>query len=119
MIYLTAHRSLAVLEILANARSNPMDEKYALIEASWDESLMERLLERELPKNWRALPPGDDTRAIGDGWVKGKRSAVLAVPNVIIPAENNYLINPAHQDFRRIKIAKPEPFIFDRRLLGR
>ncbi len=119
MVYLAAHRSLAVLEILANARSNPVDEKYALIEASWDESLVERLPARDLPARWRIQPAGDETRAIGDRWIREARSAVLAVPNVIIPAESNYLFNPAHKDFRRIKIAKPESFVFDRRLLGR
>ncbi|MDQ6624265.1 MAG: RES domain-containing protein [Verrucomicrobiota bacterium] len=116
-VYLAAHRSLAVLEILANARANSMGEEYALIEASWDEWLMESLAERDLPADWRALPPRDETSAIGDRWIREARSPVLAVPNVIIPAERNYLINPAHPDFRRIKIRKPEPFVFDPRLL--
>ena len=118
MVYLAAHRSLAVLEILANARSNPVAEKYALIGVLWDESLMERLSERALPAAWRALPPREDTRALGDRWVEEMRSAVLAVPNVIIPAESNYLINPAHKDFPRIKIGKSERFVFDPRLLA-
>jgi RES domain-containing protein len=117
LVYLAEYRSLAVLEIVANARANSVHEEYALIEASWDESLMERLPDRDLPVHWRALPPRAETRVIGNRWLQDARSLVLAVPNVIIPAETNYLLNPAHPDFRRIRIGKPTPFVFDPRLL--
>lgn len=119
LIYLAAYRSLAVLEILVNARANLMNEEYALIEASWEESLMKRLAQHELPAEWSALPPRVETQTIGDKWVRERRSAILAVPNVIIPAETNYLINPAHPDFRRIKIGKSTPFFFDPRFFRR
>ena len=48
--------------------------------------------------------------------MKAARSAVLALPSVITE-ETNYLLNPAHPDFRKITIGKPEPFAFDPRLL--
>jgi RES domain-containing protein len=48
--------------------------------------------------------------------VKEARSAVLEVPSVIVQFEPNYLINPGHPDFKRIKIGKPVPFAFDPRL---
>jgi RES domain-containing protein len=54
--------------------------------------------------------------AIGDDWVKTARSAILPLP-CVITGETNYLINPAHPDFGKIKIGKPEPFSFDPRLL--
>lgn len=117
VVYLSACRSLALLEILANARPVSPDEGYVFIEASWGESLVEALAEPQVPRDWRAIPPPSSTAVIGDRWMAEARSAVLAVPNVIIPAESNYLINPAHPDFRRIKIGKPEPFSFDPRLL--
>jgi hypothetical protein len=41
---------------------------------------------------------------------------VLALPSVIT-GELNHLINPAHPDFKKISIGKPEPYIFDPRLL--
>ncbi|MBI2497892.1 MAG: RES domain-containing protein, partial [Opitutae bacterium] len=40
----------------------------------------------------------------------------LRVPSVVVPGEFNYLLNPAHPDFKRVKIGKPEPFSFDPRL---
>ncbi|MGZ4984545.1 MAG: RES family NAD+ phosphorylase [Chthoniobacterales bacterium] len=119
IIYLAAHRSLAVLELLANARPRSPREKYFLIPATWDDGIMEVLAERQLPASWRAVPPDLSTVAAGDSWAGEMRSAVLAIPNAIIPSEANYLINPKHKNFRRIKIGKPESFVFDPRLLGR
>ena len=29
----------------------------------------------------------------------------------------NYLLNPQHRDFQRVKLSRPEPFRFDLRLL--
>ena len=55
---------------------------------------------------------------MGDAWVREARSAVLALPSVIIAGEPNYLLNPAHPDFKKISIGRPEKFTFDSRLLG-
>jgi RES domain-containing protein len=38
------------------------------------------------------------------------------VPSVIVPQERNVLLNPAHPDFRRIRLGAPEPFSFDPRM---
>jgi hypothetical protein len=49
--------------------------------------------------------------------VKESRSAVLELPSAIIPAEPNYLLNPAHPGLKKVLIGKPVPFAFDPRLL--
>ena len=56
---------------------------------------------------------------IGDQWVREARSVVLAVPSAIVPAERNFLLNPAHPDFRKVRQHKPVEFAFDARLVGR
>jgi RES domain-containing protein len=53
---------------------------------------------------------------IGSAWVKNNTSAVLGVPSVIIPGESNFLLNINHPNFKKIKIGRPEKFIFDRRM---
>lgn len=40
----------------------------------------------------------------------------LSVPSVIIPNERNYLLNPQHRDFQKIRIGQAEAFEFDPRL---
>jgi RES domain-containing protein len=43
---------------------------------------------------------------------------VLQLPSAIIPEEANFLLNPRHPDFPRIRIAPAQPFAFDSRLLA-
>jgi RES domain-containing protein len=47
--------------------------------------------------------------------VKGARSVLLMLPSVLT-REPNFLVNPAHPDFARVRVGKPEPFAFDPRL---
>ncbi len=119
MVYLSAYQSLSVLEVFVRRRPFVPGNAFVLTGAMWDEKLMETFPASQLPADWRSLPQGLGTAAIGDRWVNEGRSAVLAVPSAIVPAENNYLINPAHRDFRRIKIGNSMPFGFDPRLLQR
>jgi hypothetical protein len=34
----------------------------------------------------------------------------------LVPKSWNYLLNPAHRDFRKIRISEPMPFVFDARM---
>ena len=54
-------------------------------------------------------------RNAGDEFVDGGRAAVLTVPSLLAPEESNWLLNPAHQDFSRIRVAAVEPFRYDAR----
>ena len=119
VVYLSEHQSLAALEIMVHTRPLFPREKYKAFLVEWDESLTERLPIKELPTEWRAEPPSPATMVIGDAWVQAQHSAVLAVPSAIIPAETNFLLNPAHSDFKRLHIHKPIDFAFDPRLLSR
>lgn len=73
----------------------------------------------ELPSDWRGYPGPDALRDLGSRWAEQLKSAVLAVPSVIIPHEPNYLLNPRHHDFKKIRVGRPQPFSFDPRLWKR
>ncbi len=60
--------------------------------------------------------PSKKTQDFGTDWINSRVAAVLSVPSVIVPSERNYLLNPAHPDFARIRFFAPRPFTFDRRL---
>jgi RES domain-containing protein len=47
------------------------------------------------------------------------RTAVMVVPSAVIPGEKNLLLNPAHRDFREIRIGAGRLFRFDERLTSR
>ena len=119
VVYASEHQSTAALEVFVHNRPFNPDEKYKAFRLEWPDSLTERLSVEKLPANWRGFPPPIEVREIGDCWVQEGRSAVLAVPSVISPADTNFLLNPEHRDFKRIRIASPIDFQFDSRLLNR
>ncbi len=73
----------------------------------------------ELPANWRSYPPPEALADLGARWAHELKSPVLAVPSAVIPQEPNYLLNPLHSHFKRIRTGNPEAFRFDPRLRRR
>jgi RES domain-containing protein len=66
---------------------------------------VERINVNHLPKGWNDdLTWRKFTVEIGTSWVVSKRTCVLGVPSVVRPDKFNYLINPEHEDFARIKV---------------
>lgn len=116
VVYTSSNKALAALESLVHLNP-PVLFKYVAFRLTFPDSLLEEIPLKKLPADWQAEPPPPSTKAIGDLWVREARSAVLALPSVIIPGEINYLLNPAHRAFKRITISKPEGFAFDPRLL--
>ena len=116
VVYASATKSLAALETLVHLNPSAFFA-YKIFRIQFDETLVEHVSLAALPPDWQSKPPPPTTKAIGDAWVRASRSAVLALPSVIIPNEINYLLNPAHVDFKKIKIGPPEDFAFDARLL--
>jgi RES domain-containing protein len=116
VVYLSEHKSLAALETLVHL-SRHAAVRFVFFRVGLPTKVIERFSWKHLSAQWTQEPPRAETQAVGDIWVRENRSAVLAVPSVIIPDEFNYLLNPAHPDFRIIVIGKPEPFAFDPRLL--
>jgi len=70
----------------------------------------------DLPKNWRSHPPPERLADLGTEWLRSGRPPVLLVPSAVVPQERNYLLNPAHRDFRAVRVGAPEPFSFDPRM---
>lgn len=90
---------------------------YSLVAVTFPGELVRVLADTALPPNWKQSPAPQETRDLGDKWVAETRSAILRVPSAIIEEEYNYLINPAHPDFARLKITEPKPFRLDPRLV--
>jgi len=55
-------------------------------------------------------------QGLGERWAKENETAILQVPSSIISEEINYLINPNHKNFEKIKLIKTQPFVFDKRI---
>ena len=119
VVYVSEHQSTAAFEVFANRVPFILEETYKVFHLEWPDHLTEIFPLRKLATSWRVHPPPIETKEIGDRWVKERRSAVLALPSAISPADTNFLLNPEHRDFKRIRIGSPTDYDFDPRLLNR
>lgn len=116
LVYTSATRALAALELLVHLQASELLATYVLSETTFEAALVERLEPVRLPRNWRAFPSRVGLQEIGDRWVAERRSAVLEVPSAVVPAESNFLLNPLHRDFAKIAVGGSSRFEFDPRL---
>ena len=116
VIYTAGSLALACIEIVVNLPSPKLLEAFIRIPACFESDLIESLPSSQLPRDWQSRPISPATRAIGDQWIRERRSAVLKVPSVVVPEEFNYLLNPTHPDFKKIEIGRPMVYHFDPRL---
>lgn len=106
VIYAAEQASLAVLETLIHAGGRKLPPR-----------AMSRVhIPDDLPIEtaaWMSMP---DSRAFGDTWQKEVRTAVLRVPSVAVNRmESNFVLNPLHPQFARIRYEAPDEFVFDPR----
>ena len=117
VVYVGGSLALAALELFVHVDRAEAALRFAAIRVEIPSRLkIDTLARADLPAEWRSEPAPDATRRLGTEWVTRGAACVLRVPSVIVPVEDNYLLNPAHPDFARLKIAPPEPFGFDPRV---
>jgi len=71
------------------------------------------------PGGWDAEPAGLSSLEYGDAWIKSQGSALLSVPSVVVPMEQNVLINPLHSEAEQLVFTNTGKFLFDRRIRKR
>jgi RES domain-containing protein len=119
VVYTSATLSLAALEYFVHVSKETSPDDLVSISLEIPNNVrMEHVSESKLPSNWREYPARDELKEIGKKWIKNAATAVLTVPSAVIPQELNYLINPDHADFKKMKISKPAPFNLDERMFS-
>lgn len=116
VVYASGTKSLALLEILVHLDIGVPLPRFVAFNFEVDERAITRLPVARLPREWRGARGLAITRALGDDWLTSARSLVLAVPSAIVPEESNYLLNPLHPSWRRLRFGRPVPFLLDPRL---
>ena len=117
VIYTASSLALSALEVMASRSVLPDDYVCVAVDIPNDIPISS-FSNSELPPDWWVYPHPESSRAFGTNWANSLVSAVMVVPFSIIRKEHNYILNPVHADFARIAFSSPEPFMFDRRLLG-
>jgi RES domain-containing protein len=119
VVYTAQSQSLAALELLVHLENADLLHEYVAIEARFEAAIVTRITKADLPKDWRANPPPESARSIGDAWVAEEPSPVLELPSAIIPSESIFLLNPQHPAFSQVEIGEAARFEFDLRLIAR
>lgn len=114
-VYMSEFISLSILEILVRANKFTAPDTYTLLHIQIPENSITTLELKKLRSDWQNHI--EYTRAIGEEFLKANQTLVLKVPSAIVPQEHNFLINPLHKDFKKVKIVGSELLELDKRLL--
>ncbi|EDT38989.1 RES domain protein [Burkholderia ambifaria MEX-5] len=116
VIYAASTFAGAMLEVLVHARIGKVPKTHGWVEATVpDDVPVERHTADTLPVGWNVAAL-QEARRFGDAWLTESRTALLVVPSVVVRAESNVLVNPAHPDATRIVVNEPQPVVWDERL---
>jgi RES domain-containing protein len=116
-VFTSATLSLAALERFVN--TDPDLQPMGLVAMGVDIEAnipIQTVAVDDLPPDWRTYPAPPGLAVVGERWLRESKSAVLSVPSVLVPNERNFILNPEHRDFARLRIHASEPFAFDPRM---
>lgn len=113
LIYASDSLALATLEKFVHLSRFDFKMKLRSLEIKIPKSV---LIKKLNTAQFEDIITTTSTQIYGSQWAEDKKTAILKVPSAIIKSEFNYLINPEHPDFMRIKFCEPVDFSFDDRL---
>ena len=112
VVYVSGSLSLAALELFVHVDIDTAPGDLVAIQVDIPETLtIETIKIESLPRDWRRVPRcGSREKTLAPRGIKAS-TAILAVPSAVIPEERNYLLNPVHRDFKRIRLRSRSPFV--------
>ncbi|MDB5007429.1 MAG: hypothetical protein JWP45_1822 [Mucilaginibacter sp.] len=117
VIYTASSRSLACLENAVHRSQTGLNQLFSVMTIEFPDHIkIITVSPSDLPLSWAEYNQMYITQQIGERWIKENQSAILQIPSSIIEEETNYLLNPAHEDFKNIRIINNRPFLFDQRI---
>ena len=114
VLYTSENSSLALLEYLAHTEGLTRRLPYQLITIDVPETEIKTTSLSDLVPNWKEHVIS--TRETGSQWLESGKSLAMKVPSVINEDNCNYLINPEHPHFERVKVIGTKEITFDKRL---
>ncbi len=115
LLYTSQFISLSILESLVHLKRKEIPPSQYLIHIEFpDQQAISEISYKKIKKNWHKEI--EYTQWLGDQFIQNKRSLVLKVPSAIVPQENNFLLNPLHAEFKKVKIISSELLNLDKRL---
>jgi RES domain-containing protein len=119
-VYCSTTLALAALEYLVHVDPDDAPDDLVALELAVPKgAALQSTATTRLPATWRDTSAPVECQQLGDAWIASGRALGLLVPSVIIPVEQNLLLDPRHADMARVTVQSAFPFSFDPRLLYR
>lgn len=115
LLYTSQFISLCILESLVHLKRKEIPPtQYLLSIEIPDSKEITEISHKKIKENWHQ--EFEYTQWIGDQFIQNNQALVLKVPSAIVPQENNFLLNPLHTGFKKVKIISSELLELDKRL---
>jgi len=116
MLYTAQSRALALLEVVVHTGKMPTKTAYCIVTLDIPDTSIETISPAQLPADWTTHPSPDYLKKFGDRFIASGKHLALRMPSVLMPEEYNFLLNPAHPDFKKVKIVSQRTLTPDDRL---
>ena len=110
VVHAASSYALAVLENLVHWQTNALPPTLVCVVATIPDGI------GQSTEDAVDLDDPQACREVGNRWYDEAETAVLWVPSVVSPYENNVLINQGHPDFAKLEVSVPVRATIDRRL---
>lgn len=118
MVYFSENLSLCLLEIIVHIEFAQLPLDYSFVEIEIPDKAIKTVQSVDFIKpKWSTEAAVNQLQMFGSGWLKRRESLAMRVSSAVMNQENNILINPAHQDFGKLKILRKDKLNIDPRLL--
>ena len=116
-IYTSSTRALAICEFVAHQTLETVPNKLELVTLEIPTNSLIDLSIESLPSNWKDSPAPFKLKSLGNNLLINLECLIIKVPSAIVPEEFNYILNPLHDDFSKIRIVDKRHYSLDKRLL--
>lgn len=118
IIYAAESRALAIAEVAVHLTLATIPSDYVMIEIEIPDHIkINGIKVIDLPDNWNNHPPIYSTQKIGDDFIDTIKDCILKIPSAVVQGDFNYLINPYHKEFQKVRIVNVTDFPFDERII--
>jgi RES domain-containing protein len=119
VVYTSRSLSLCVLETIVHLPSARFVQGLVGVRIEVpDDAGVDVVAAAELPEDLLTEEAATWFRRRGDHWLEAGSALALAAPSVVVPQEQNVMLNPRHPQAGRLRIEEEAPFSLDPRLFG-
>jgi RES domain-containing protein len=117
IIYCAQNRALSMAEVLVHLSLATLPNDFVMLTIAIPDDIFIEILDvTKLNIDWNVFPCTFETPLLGDDFIRRNEACVLKDPSAVVKGDFNFLINPYHADFYKIKIIEQNDFPFDKRI---